>query len=59
MRPDQYIVGAGGGLRGALMWIYAVALVPAVYMGGACVVMPALMVVLAVLYGLRYLEGKA
>ena len=48
-----------GGLRAALMYIYAVTLAAAVYVGGGCVVVPALMCVLAVLYGLRYLEGKA
>ena len=47
-----------GGLRGALMYCYAVALAAAVWTGGACVVIPALMCVLAVLYGLKYLEGR-
>ena len=46
------------GLRGALYFMYFISLPVIVHVGGACVVMPALMCVLAVLYGLRYLEGR-
>ena len=43
-----------GGLRGALMYCYAVALAAAVWTGGACVVVPALVCVLIILYVSEY-----